>query len=162
MIVRVLLSSPGRSADDQVGRLYPEAQLEACAAIDAVAVAMQAFLAGEPMVFSPGVLTLNMCTAFQALGLRAVQEIPRGSVMTYKSLSAQLGQQNGARAMGNALAHNPFPLLIPCHRVLCSDLHLGGYQGGQEMKRALLLMEGINFNKSARAICAPLHRLRLK
>ena len=53
--------------------------------------------------------------------------------------------------MGNALATNPFPLIVPCHRAIRSDGHLGGYQGGLEMKRALLEREGIPLDASGRA-----------
>jgi methylated-DNA-[protein]-cysteine S-methyltransferase len=68
-----------------------------------------------------------------------------------------LGKPNGARAVGNALANNPFPLIVPCHRAIRSDRHLGGYQGGLEMKRALLKKESITFDKSDRVECPRFH-----
>ena len=152
-IVRVLLSSPGLSAEDQMLRLYPDSQMASCVAIDAVATSIQALLEGEDIVFSLGVADLTLCSAFQESVLRAEHGIPRGSISTYQLLSAHLGKQNGARAVGNALANNPFPLIVPCHRAIRSDLHLGGYQGGQAMKRALLIMEGIGFDDAERVIC---------
>jgi len=63
-----------------------------------------------------------------------------------------LSSPNAARAVGNALANNPFPIIIPCHRAIRSDRSLGGYQGGLEMKRTLLGMEGIEFDDSGRAV----------
>jgi len=54
-----------------------------------------------------------------------------------------LGKPNAARAVGAALAANPFPLIIPCHRVIRADGSLGGYQGGLKMKQALLRIEGV-------------------
>ena len=69
-----------------------------------------------------------------------------GSVSTYRLVSAYVGIPNGARAVGNALAGNPFPIIVPCHRAIRSDRHIGGYGGGPEMKRALLEKEGMNFN----------------
>ncbi len=69
--------------------------------------------------------------------------IPRGSVSTYGRMAAHLGIPGGARAVGNALATNPFPIVIPCHRAIRSDGTLGGYQGGLAMKRILLEQEGV-------------------
>ncbi len=54
---------------------------------------------------------------------------------------------NGARVVGNALARNPFPIIIPCHRAIKSNGALGGFQGGIKMKRALLELEGIEFSE---------------
>ena len=76
--------------------------------------------------------------------------IPRGRVSTYKRIAAHLGSPTGARAVGNALAGNPFPIIIPCHRAVRSDMSLGGYQGGLSMKRRLLEMEGITFDDTGR------------
>ena len=56
-----------------------------------------------------------------------------------------IGCAGGGRAVGRALAENPFPILIPCHRAVRSDGGIGGYQGGSAMKRSLLAMEGVEF-----------------
>jgi methylated-DNA-[protein]-cysteine S-methyltransferase len=53
-----------------------------------------------------------------------------------------LGKPGGARAVGGALVHNPFPIIVPCHRAVRSNGQLGGFQGGQKMKRALLEFKG--------------------
>jgi methylated-DNA-[protein]-cysteine S-methyltransferase len=82
--------------------------------------------------------------------LRAEHGIPRGSVSTYQLIAAHLGRPKGGRAVGNALANNPFPIIIPCHRAFRSDRSLGGYQGGLAMKRALLEKEGIGFDRTGR------------
>jgi methylated-DNA-[protein]-cysteine S-methyltransferase len=103
------------------------------------------------------VADLNLCSAFQESVLRAEHAIPRGSMSTYKLIAAYFGKPNGARAVGNALANNPFPLIVPCHRAIRSDHHLGGYQGGLEMKRSLLNKEGITFDKSERVECLRLY-----
>ncbi len=76
--------------------------------------------------------------------------IPRGWVSTYGRIAARLGVPGGARAVGNALAKNLFPIVIPCHRAVRSGGKLGGYQGGLEMKRALLKMEGVGFTPSGK------------
>ncbi len=156
-IVRILLSKPGLSAEDQVCELYPNSQASSCAEIDDVATAIKGLLEGEEIEFSMDVADLSLCTEFQQLVLRAEHRIPRGSISTYQLIAEYLGKRNGARAVGNALANNPFPLIVPCHRAIRSDRHLGGYQGGLEMKRTLLEKEGIPFDDAGRVACAQFH-----
>jgi len=62
-----------------------------------------------------------------------------------------------ARAVGNALAGNPFPIFVPCHRAIRSDRTLGGYQGGAAMKRALLEMEGLAVSNKGKVISDSLY-----
>jgi len=71
--------------------------------------------------------------------------IPRGWVSTYGKIAKHIGVAGGSRAVGRALAENPFPIIIPCHRAVRVDGVIEGYQGGSEMKRALLAMEGVEF-----------------
>ncbi|MCU0651108.1 MAG: MGMT family protein [Candidatus Omnitrophica bacterium] len=86
--------------------------------------------------------TLDMCPVFQRKVLKAMLSVPRGTTITYKEIAQKIGRPGAARAVGNALANNPFPIIIPCHRAIRSDGTLGGYQGGTKMKRALLKAEG--------------------
>lgn len=74
--------------------------------------------------------------------LQSVLKIPKGEVKTYKEVAESLDSK-AWRAVGSAMARNPFPLLIPCHRVVKSDLTLGNYGGGVEMKKKLLKNEGV-------------------
>jgi methylated-DNA-[protein]-cysteine S-methyltransferase len=160
-IVRILLSKPGLSAEDQASEFYPNSQTSSCAEIDSVATAIKGLLEGEEIEFSLDVADLSLCTDFQQLVLRAEHRIPRGSISTYQLIAEYLGKKNGARAVGNALATNPFPLIVPCHRAIRSDRHLGGYQGGLEMKRALLEKEGMPFDDAGRVACAQFHYQRI-
>jgi len=152
-IVRVLLSRPGVSAEDRVLELYPDSRVSHCPGIDRVAAGIREFLEGEAIEFSLDIADLGLCSGFQQLVLRAEHRIPRGSVSTYRLIAEYLGKRNGARAVGNALANNPFPLIVPCHRAIRSDRYPGGYQGGPEMKRALLQKEGIPFDEAGQAAC---------
>jgi methylated-DNA-[protein]-cysteine S-methyltransferase len=68
--------------------------------------------------------------------------IPYGEVSTYATVAAAAGSPRASRAAGNALARNPIPIVIPCHRVLRSGGGLGGYAGGLERKTRLLALEG--------------------
>ncbi|MBN1893261.1 methylated-DNA--[protein]-cysteine S-methyltransferase [bacterium] len=116
-----------------------------CAEADVLARRIEAFLKGEDIRFSLSEVRLQNCPVFQRKVLTAEHAIPRGWVSTYGLIAGHLGHPGAARAAGNALAKNPFPVVIPCHRAIRSDGSLGGYQGGAKMKRALLEMEGIAF-----------------
>lgn len=79
---------------------------------------------------------------YQAEVLRACYAIPYGEVRTYGGLARQTGRPKAARAVGNIMATNPIPIVIPCHRVIGSDGSLHGYGGGLDIKARLLKMEG--------------------
>lgn len=148
----VLLPEPGKTAPDRAAELYPDAGSASCPLIDEIASAIHVMLAGEPAAFDPEVVDWSLCTAFEQTVLRAEHAIPRGQVSTYQLIAARLGNKNSARAVGNALAKNPFPLIIPCHRAIRSDRRPGGFRGGAQMKRDLLAAEGIAFDDGGRAI----------
>jgi methylated-DNA-[protein]-cysteine S-methyltransferase len=157
LIFSVLLSRPGLSAENQANELFPDSRISSCAEIDKAAVSIKAYLEGEHVKFSLNVVDLSLCTKFQQSVLRAQYAIPRGSVSTYGLIAAHVGSPGGARAVGNVMASNPFPLIVPCHRTVLSNLHLGGFQSGAGMKRALLEREGITIDKSGKVICKRLH-----
>ena len=152
-IIRVLLSNPAASALDRAGELFPVAQESFHKEIHPVVSGIGRLLEGEPVDFCINIIHLDLCGEFQQRVLRAEHAIPRGRVSTYKLIAAYLGIPRGARAVGNALAGNPFPLIVPCHRAIRSDCRPGGYQGGQDMKRSLLSKEGIVFDDSGRVQC---------
>lgn len=80
---------------------------------------------------------------FRGRALRACGEIPRGEVITYAELARRAGSPGAARAAGSAMAANPLPVVIPCHRVVRSDGGLGDYSaGGTAEKRRMLRAEG--------------------
>lgn len=80
---------------------------------------------------------------FQTRVLELVSIVPRGKVTTYKELAWAAGRPRAYRAMANALAKNPCPIKIPCHRVVRSDGKIGGYKLGMRQKVKLLVAEGI-------------------
>ncbi len=81
-------------------------------------------------------------TEFQWRVYRVVLSIPRGSTLSYGEVAELAGSPRAARAVGNAMRRNPFPLIVPCHRVVRSDGSPGGYAGPRGMKERLLKMEG--------------------
>lgn len=130
-----------------------------CAALDALVALLGRYFAGEAVALPLEMALLEACSPFQRQVLEAEYAIPRGRVSTYGLIAAHLGAPGAARAVGRALATNPFPILIPCHRAVRGDGALGGYQGGLAMKRALLEMEGVQFNGTGRAL-GPRHYAR--
>jgi methylated-DNA-[protein]-cysteine S-methyltransferase len=151
-IVRVFVSAPRVRAGKLVARSFPESNPGTCQEVREVARGMRAFLAGGDVRFELRIAALERCSHFQRAVLVAEYRIPRGRVSTYGRIAAHLGVPGGARAVGRALAQNPFPLIIPCHRAIRSDGHLGGYQGGLEMKRALLANEGVEVSRGGRVV----------
>ena len=81
-------------------------------------------------------------TSFQHAVWRALVALPYGSVATYARVAEMAGHPGAARAVGNANHANPWPVLVPCHRVVASS-GLGGYGGGEDVKRYLLTLEGV-------------------
>jgi O-6-methylguanine DNA methyltransferase len=85
-------------------------------------------------------LEMSECTDFQKQIYALVQAIPRGRTMTYGQVAERAGKPGAARAVGRAMATNPFAILVPCHRVVAKK-GLGGYLWGIEMKERLLSLE---------------------
>lgn len=104
------------------------------------------YLAGENLSFEGCGLDWSSLSPFQQRVLRAAMKIPYGAVETYGGLARKIGCPGGSRAVGNALSKNPFPLVIPCHRVIRGDGKPGGFSagGGVALKHKLLQMEQVS------------------
>jgi methylated-DNA-[protein]-cysteine S-methyltransferase len=109
-----------------------------------IATQIAEFYAGKRVKFDTSLLNFKKLSGFSAKVLKETCKIPRGKVTTYSGLAAKIGSPHAARAVGTALANNPFPLVIPCHRVVRADRTLGGFGGGLSMKRDLLTKEGLD------------------
>jgi len=152
VVRQILISRPGQPAETVLKEQFPDAVPFSCGPIDDLAGRIAAFLDGVDVGFALGPVRLDLCPTFQRRVLLAEYGIPRGSVSTYGRMAAHLGIPGGARAVGNALATNPFPIVIPCHRAIRSDGTLGGYQGGLAMKRALLEQERVDIDERGRVL----------
>ncbi|QSR87537.1 MGMT family protein [Candidatus Methylacidiphilum infernorum] len=94
-------------------------------------------------------LHLERLPPFYKRVLQRVKTIPKGTVKNYGEIAAEIGSPHGSRAVGSALARNPLPLLIPCHRVVKKDGALGSFSmGGSTLKAKLLEKEGIILAKN--------------
>lgn len=82
-------------------------------------------------------------TPFQKEVWKALQTIPSGTTQSYQEIAKRIGRPEATRAVANAVGANPLAIVIPCHRVIRTDGSLGGYRWGKELKKKLLLREGI-------------------
>ncbi len=119
-------------------RRWPEAVRDDAALPD-LRSDIDAYFAGEPVAFSVDV-DLAGLPPFRQRVLEACRLIACGQTTTYAQLAHRTGQAKAARAVGGAMAHNPVPLVIPCHRILRTDGGLGGFSAGSgvSLKRRLL------------------------
>ncbi|MFZ5516698.1 MAG: methylated-DNA--[protein]-cysteine S-methyltransferase [Candidatus Zhuqueibacterota bacterium] len=149
-IMQVILPNPVRISEKIYRTLLSREIEKSCSEIDRMAAQITSVLEGERQQFSLDSVRLDLCPEFQQRVLRAEFQIPYGYVTHYKRLAIHLGHPNASRAVGNALSNNPFPIIIPCHRAVRSDFSVGGFQGGEVMKRSLLSFEGNEFNDKKR------------
>lgn len=98
------------------------------------------YFRGEKVVFHYK-LDMRTATGFQRRVWFVVRSIPYGQTRSYLWVAKACGLPGGARAVGQAIAMNPLPIIVPCHRVINSNGSLGGFSGGVELKRKLLEIE---------------------
>ncbi len=103
-----------------------------------------ALLSGEAADLSPIRLDIGRVGAFEARLYELLRTVPPGEVVSYGELAARLGEPNGAQAVGQAMGKNPWPIVVPCHRVVGSNGKLGGFSapGGVKTKLKILEIEG--------------------
>lgn len=114
-------------------------------AIDAIV----ALLRGEKPDLSFIALDLEEVPSFERRAYAAARAVPPGHTTTYGEIAAALGEPGAARAVGQAMGHNPWPIVVPCHRVLASSGSLGGFSaaGGPRTKLRILAIEGADAAK---------------
>jgi methylated-DNA-[protein]-cysteine S-methyltransferase len=155
LIRRIFLAHPLRPAAELVGAAFPFSRPSLSPAIAARAARLQQFMAGDDVQLPLAWVNLSRCSPFQRRVLLEEKRIPRSRVDTYGNLARKLSTPTAARAVARALATNPFPLIIPCHRTVRALGNLAGFQGGMAMKRILLEQEGVAFTASGRVdMCA--------
>jgi methylated-DNA-[protein]-cysteine S-methyltransferase len=121
----------------EMGAERPASEAE----IGGIADDIRNLVAGKPV--ANGVkLDWSGITPFRRTVLEECARIPAGKTVSYGELAEKVGRPRAARAIGRVMATNPWPLFVPCHRVVGSDGSLHGYGGGLPMKEALLRAEG--------------------
>jgi len=134
----VILSPPGKAhPDTRIAEAWPSAERVRRVLPDLV-VQVNAYWRGRPEIFRVD-LDLEGFPPFFRRAWRAAMRIAPGQVRTYGQVAAMVGAPRSARAVGGAMAANPFPLIVPCHRVVAAA-GMGGYSGpgGLQLKKMLL------------------------
>lgn len=136
----------GDAAGGRVARHHPQAR-EASPGVPsarAAAAGIADLLAGRRRHLREIELDLRGLGALDRRAYAAAREVAPGQIVTYGELAARIGDPGAAREVGAAMARNPFPIVVPCHRVVAANGRLGGFSapGGTETKRRLLALEG--------------------
>jgi methylated-DNA-[protein]-cysteine S-methyltransferase len=141
-LVRVGLPAEGEDAvlEELVRRVSPRVLRTARDTLTDARHQLDEYFDGRRRLFE---VRLDWCLAagFRREVLHAVARIPYGETASYREVATRAGRPVAVRAAGTALATNPLPILVPCHRVMRSDGALGGYRGGPRAKARLLDLE---------------------
>jgi len=106
---------------------------------------LEDYFQGKPVTFDIP-LDIYDTSSFRKSVWRALQSIPYGETRSYRWVAEEVKKSGAFRAVGQANAANPIPIIIPCHRVIRSDGSLGGFSSGLKIKKVLLRLEGILLN----------------
>ncbi|MHA2424376.1 MAG: methylated-DNA--[protein]-cysteine S-methyltransferase [Candidatus Thorarchaeota archaeon] len=147
---RVFLPATKEAILKSLKHFAPDA-VKATNGVEDVVEFLVQFSKGEDVTISMKRMDTTLCSPFQLSVLEAERGIPRGNAVSYSWVARKIGT-NAVRVVGTALATNPFPFVVPCHRSLRMDRTIGMYQGGPEMKRQLLEMEGVRFDDKGRVV----------
>ncbi len=138
---------PMESREDVLNSLGDSAKFEVIESRDSVGKLVIDLWLGKDIMDLPAKVTIDYSgyTPKERLVLEAVRKIGRGRYKTYGEVASEAGLPRAARFVGNVMRKNRCPLLIPCHRVVRSNGHVGGYSGatrGRRLKLRLLMQEG--------------------
>ncbi len=141
-LVRVAFASePDQGVLEELAERISPRVLEAPARLDPVRRELDDYFHGRLREFDLPI-DWSLSAGFLREARQACYAIPYGRVLTYSELAAAAGSPRAVRAAGNAMARNPIPIVVPCHRVVRTGGGLGGYGGGLDVKRWLLALEG--------------------
>jgi len=145
-ILGLQLPEPTRTASlARLARRFPRLErAEPPASVAGAVARIAAFLEGARDDFADLALDSGAVGDFDRAVYRETRAIPAGSTSTYGAIATRLGDPGHARAVGQALGRNPWPIVIPCHRVTGADGRMGGFSapGGRSTKLRLLEIEG--------------------
>jgi len=145
----VSLPQPARELAIRAARAYAVDVIESPDSFGDLPLRLRLYFQGEPVEFRDPV-GVGDATEFQRAVWDATRLIPYGQTRSYSWVAEQVGKPRACRAVGNALARNPVPIVIPCHRVIARDGELGGFTGGLDTKSKLLLLESRGSKRAPR------------
>jgi len=140
-IVEIMITNPKHSAEHRVAVKYPDARLSTCKKVTQLSEKIENYCQGKNEEFSLDIFDFSQIPKFRKDVYFALFKTKRGETLSYSELALISGYPKAARAVGTAMKNNPFPFIIPCHRVIKSDGRLGGFFGAEEMKRKLIELE---------------------
>jgi methylated-DNA-[protein]-cysteine S-methyltransferase len=133
---------PDEGFEEHLAREVSPRVVEHPARLDAVRRQLDEYFAGARRTFDVAI-DWRLSHGFRRTVLEALlHDVGYGQLVSYRDLAERVGHPKASRAVGTAMATNPVPIVVPCHRVLRTGGALGGYGGGLDMKRALLTLEG--------------------
>lgn len=141
-IVRVIFGATAKANSAAVSSLYPHASRGGGPVLDEAMSQLDAYFHGRRQTFALPLDDSSLSPFARAVHAELCA-VPYGDVISYADLAVRAGSPRAARAVGRVMASNPFPLLVPCHRVVNAGGHIGHYSGGQGQatKVALLAFE---------------------
>lgn len=141
-LLEIVVDPSAASIEDRIYRKYPDAHQKRSPLIKAAVAQLNEYFNGLRKQFELP-LDFSGLSSFSRDVLRCLQRVEYGQTLTYGALASLAGHPQAARAVGRAMAANPFPVIIPCHRVLGSGGKMTGYSGGEGIatKQKLLLLE---------------------
>ena len=136
----VLVTLPDRNREAEGGSASAPPPVE----VSRLRKILEAYFQGKdvPSGYAESLVESICLTPFEGAVLKEVARIPRGEVRSYGEIAELAGYPRAARAVGNVMHDNPFPIVIPCHRVIRKDGSIGGFGGAEEQKTWLLDYEG--------------------
>lgn len=136
---RISIHASRKSAMESIAQQFPQS-IEAPDSFGDLPQRLKRYADGERIVFNEALDSGN-ATSFQRAVWGATCAIPYGETRTYGWIAQRIGRPGAARAVGQALGSNPFPIIVPCHRVIGADDGLTGFSCGIEVKKRLLDIE---------------------
>jgi len=140
-IKEIVISNPKFSAEQRVAVKYPDSNFSTCGKVNQLAEKIENCCQGKNEEFDLEMFDFSQIPRFRKDVYFTLFKTKRGETLSYGELALISGYPKAARAVGTAMKNNPFPFVIPCHRVIKSDGRLGGFFGAEEMKRKLIELE---------------------
>ncbi len=140
-IMEIIISNPQFSAEQRVAVRYPFSNFSGCKKVIQLSEKIKRYCQGKNEKFALDMFDFEGIPKFRKDVYFALFKTERGETLSYGELAIISGYPFAARAVGTAMKNNPFPFVIPCHRVIRSDGSLGGFFGAEEIKKKLIEME---------------------
>jgi methylated-DNA-[protein]-cysteine S-methyltransferase len=145
-LCRISIHASRKSALESITHQFPQS-IESPDGFGDLPQRLKRYAHGERIVFNDR-LDLDGATLFQRTVWDATRAIPYGEFRTYEWIAQRIGKPRAARAVGQALKHNPLPIIVPCHRIIGKDGSLTGFSAGIELKKLLLELEASSHAKN--------------